>query len=96
MKAKLDGTTPRPARRAWLAGTGEDRCVSEIHLRQPASLKLKRILVPIDFSAESIKALRYAHSLAEKFAATLCLVNMKHHMIPIHSAFEYRDSGDHA
>src|SRR5258708_11432243 len=39
-------------------------------------LKIKRILVPIDFSAPSLKALEYAVPLAEQFGATLCLVHV--------------------
>jgi len=38
--------------------------------------RLKRLLVPIDFSAPSIKALRYAVPLAEKLAAIICLVTV--------------------
>src|SRR5437867_3841296 len=42
----------------------------------PTALKLKRILVPLDFSAPSIKALKYAVPLAEQFGATICLVHV--------------------
>ena len=38
--------------------------------------RLKRILVPIDFSAQSIKALRYAVPFAEKLDAIICLVSV--------------------
>ena len=38
--------------------------------------KLKRILVPIDFSDASLKALRYAVPFAEQFGATLSLVHV--------------------
>ena len=40
------------------------------------ALKLKRILVPIDFSPASIKALKYAVPLAEQFGASICLVHV--------------------
>lgn len=37
---------------------------------------IKRILVPLDFSANSHRALEYAHRLARKFDATLHLVHV--------------------
>jgi nucleotide-binding universal stress UspA family protein len=42
----------------------------------PGALKLKRVLVPLDFSVPSTKALQYALSLAERFNATLCLLHV--------------------
>src|SRR4051812_45695936 len=41
-----------------------------------SALKLKRILVPIDFSEASLKALRYAIPFAEESGATLYLVHV--------------------
>ena len=41
-----------------------------------SALKLKRILVPIDFSESSLKALRYAIPFAEESGATLYLVHV--------------------
>ena len=42
----------------------------------PSFLRLKRILVPIDFSDHSVKALRYAVRFAEQFGAALVLVHV--------------------
>lgn len=42
----------------------------------PAGLRLKVIVVPIDFSAESKKALRYACKLADQFGAVLRLIHV--------------------
>src|SRR5215207_6454353 len=42
----------------------------------PTGLRLKVIVVPIDFSAESKKALRYACKLAEQFGAELRLIHV--------------------
>ncbi len=42
----------------------------------PAGLTLRSILVPVDFSAESKKALRYATSLAEQYGAKITLINI--------------------
>jgi nucleotide-binding universal stress UspA family protein/mono/diheme cytochrome c family protein len=40
------------------------------------NLVMKRILVPLDFSANSTRALDYAHALAKKFDAALHLVHV--------------------
>jgi nucleotide-binding universal stress UspA family protein len=40
------------------------------------NLKVKNIVVPIDFSAESQKALQYASKLASQFGATLKLIHV--------------------
>ena len=40
------------------------------------NLVIKRILVPLDFSANSTRALDYAHALAQKFDAALHLVHV--------------------
>src|SRR6185503_17535697 len=42
----------------------------------PSMMKLKRILVPIDFSPPAQKALRYALSFAEQFGARITLLNV--------------------
>ena len=41
-----------------------------------STLTLKQLLVPIDFSACSVKALEYALGLAQKFAARLILLHV--------------------
>ena len=57
------------ARKSRLKGT-----VTSRPARSKESLTISRILVPIDFSAHSRAALRYAIPLAEQFGASLCLV----------------------
>lgn len=42
----------------------------------PSFLRLKKILVPVDFSDFSAKALKYAARFAEQFGATLVLVHV--------------------
>ena len=42
----------------------------------PAAIQLKRILVPIDFSAPSQQALRYALRFAEQFRAEVTLLHV--------------------
>ncbi|MEQ8572825.1 MAG: universal stress protein, partial [Fulvivirga sp.] len=38
-------------------------------------MKIKKILLPVNFSSCSLNALRYAGHLAEKFEATLLILN---------------------
>src|SRR5215813_13533942 len=52
---------------------------------RPASIQIKRILVPTDFSAHARGALDHARSLAEKFNARLTLL---HVFEPINLAYE--------
>src|SRR5262245_28247096 len=42
----------------------------------PALLKIKEILVPVDFSEPSLKALKYALAFAEQFGAKLSLLHV--------------------
>jgi nucleotide-binding universal stress UspA family protein len=44
--------------------------------RSKKALQLRRILVPVDFSRQSVKALRYALSLAAKFRAEVRLLHV--------------------
>src|SRR5713101_8769681 len=46
---------------------------------QPTPFKLKKILVSIDFSGRSKKALQYAIPLAKQFGASLALL----HVVPV-------------
>lgn len=57
---------------ASLRGGAKSRIVELV----PAKLKLATILVPLDFSKESEKALRYAVTFAEQFGARLILLNV--------------------
>lgn len=43
---------------------------------QPNAVNLKKILVPLDFSAHSRKALNYAVKLAGQFSSTITVVNV--------------------
>lgn len=80
MKRKL------PARRASIAAkrksdTSEEQAAAELD-----RFDLKSILVPIDFSADSRKALRYAAAFARQFNAKITLL---HVVIPIPASTEY-------
>lgn len=49
-----------------------------------ALLLVRRILVPVDFSPDSIRALQYAAALAKQFGARICLlyVGQEYHPLP--------------
>ena len=65
-------TAPRHGKKR-LAGAGRPRP----NRKKPAKrLGIRRILVPIDFSRQSTKALRYALSLASKFGAEVRLLHV--------------------
>lgn len=67
----------RVAIRGWPHATSQiPSTLAQTNRRGGPSTRLKRILVPTDFSAPSIKAIRYAVPLAEKFNAILCLVTV--------------------
>jgi nucleotide-binding universal stress UspA family protein len=59
----------------WESEGGAVPQVQTLHPRFKA-LTLRRVLVPIDFSPESLKTLRYAKRLGERFRAKLHLVHV--------------------
>jgi len=66
-------TVASTSRRASLAGRGATRITTRRHARS-RRLIIKSILVPIDFSAESEKALTYAVPLARHLRAKIVLL----------------------
>ena len=52
-----------------------------------SGLKLKRILVPTDFSAPSKKAFRYAAKFAEEFGASLTLLHVVEPIVALGDAY---------
>ena len=55
---------------------GAEGAYSDVIELVPSMLHLKTILVPVDFSGHSRKALRYAAAFAEQFGARLTLLNI--------------------
>ncbi len=51
-------------------------------LNSPAPPDIKRILVPVDFSSGSKKALRYAVAMAKKFQASITLLHVVYTTLP--------------
>lgn len=70
MKTKARSKTSRPARPA------PDNTAAPVIDLVPSVLRLQRILVPVDFSDHSRKAVRYAARFAEQFGASLVLVHV--------------------
>ena len=73
MKTIKTKTTARRSTGGSRRGTAAARDSDVLEL-VPALLKLKSLLVPIDFSEESRKALRYAVPFAHQFGAKLTLL----------------------
>src|SRR5262245_14111190 len=75
MKTKLSKS--RVGIRGWPHATSPmSSTLAQPERRDGRSTRLKRILVPVDFSTPSIKAIRYAVPLAEKFNAIICLISV--------------------
>jgi universal stress protein A len=80
-----DKETPLPAKGAKLTvhvkpAPSASESASQATLL-PSSLQLKRILVPIDFSESSEKALRYALRFAEQFGSSITLLHVIQPMV---------------
>jgi len=77
MKTRLRKDDSRPVRRQQQTFPARSASKQSVVMEStPVDFRLKRILVPTDFSTASIKALRYAAPFAEKFGATICLVHV--------------------
>jgi universal stress protein A len=77
MKIKPPKHSPRAKPSVRTSRGATDRYTSpEANPAGASLLKLKRILVPTDFSEPSLKALRYAVALARQFGATIFLVHV--------------------
>lgn len=71
MKTKPAKRTTRPA-----AALAPDNSAAPVIDLVPSFLRLKKILVPVDFSEFSAKAIKYAGRFAEQFGAALVLVHV--------------------
>src|SRR5713226_2978361 len=77
MKTKQNQNRSRLNGQGRLAATTRSACDERTGVdRMPPSLNLKRILVPIDFSAESRRALEYAAAFASHFGASITLLHV--------------------
>src|SRR5256885_208364 len=68
---------PSGSARSGFAPVSTARCVPDAALTKTTPrLPPKQILVPVDFSEASIKALKYAEAFAEQFGARICLAHV--------------------
>jgi len=74
--ATSNGSGQRKARHAPDPSPVEGETQKEVITLVPATMKLKSILVPTDFSSSAGKALHYALSFAEQFGATITLLHV--------------------
>ncbi len=65
---KVNGNRARALKVVRLSGAARNHAAE---IPAPAPLKLKSILVPVDFSSPSKKALAYAQAFARKFGAAM-------------------------
>ena len=75
-KVKTNRNRTRSARPARLKPVKKERPEAQVIELVPALLSVKSILVPIDFSETSRKALQYAVRFAEQFGAKLTVLNV--------------------
>lgn len=76
MRARTSKTNGKRARSPGLPRFTDVASVPALNLTTSTPVTLKKILVSLDFSAPSKKALRYAVPLAERFDASLCLLHV--------------------
>lgn len=69
-------TTPKTGRSAAPKPAAPDNTNAPVIELVPAFLRLKKILVPVDFSDFSAKGTKYAARFADKFGATLLLTHI--------------------
>jgi nucleotide-binding universal stress UspA family protein len=77
MNTTLQPSPPPPAAAGQpLVSTKRSETKEFLNRYRPKSIKIKTILVPLDFSRASMDALKYATALAKKFAAEIHLVHV--------------------
>lgn len=75
MKSKAD-PSPRMDPPKAESGLSSSEAHKNVISLAPLAIKLKSILVPVDFSPSSQKALHYGLSFAEQFGASITLLNV--------------------
>lgn len=73
---KIRSTRSSRPTKAWRATPPRQAKADDVIDLIPALLKIKSILVPIDFSDTAKKALRYAERLAQQFGAKITLLHV--------------------
>ncbi|MEI7820653.1 MAG: universal stress protein [Verrucomicrobiota bacterium] len=81
MKTKKASTSSGSAKLIVTDKAGRKKASAPVSLMTPAQFHIRRILVPIDFSEHSQKALRYALAFARQFEAEVMLVHIVEQMV---------------
>jgi universal stress protein A len=81
MKTKTTSTSSGSAKLIVTDKAGRKKASAPASLMTPAQFHIGRILVPIDFSEHSQKALRYALAFARQFEAEVMLVHIVEQMV---------------
>jgi nucleotide-binding universal stress UspA family protein len=81
MKTKTTSTSSGSAKLIVTDKAGRKKASAPASLMTPAQFRIGRILVPIDFSEHSQKALRYALAFAQQFDAEVTLVHIVEQMV---------------
>jgi len=81
MKTKKASTSSGSAKLIVTDKAGRKKASAPASLMTPAQFHIGRILVPIDFSEHSQKALRYALAFARQFEAEVTLVHIVEQMV---------------
>ena len=76
MKTTLEESAPPPAAPKAITPATVSRSESNLLVDRHDSIKIKTILVPLDFSRASMETLNYAVALAKKFAAAVHLLHV--------------------
>jgi universal stress protein A len=71
----------KPTKKAGASRSSGRKAAAKPAALKPFPLRIKEILVPIDFSDQSREALRYALALAEKFQARVALVHIVEQLV---------------
>jgi universal stress protein A len=75
IRERMEVRRLRPVKQAALR-TADAQQQPELKPMVAAHILIRRILVPVDFSAQSLKALHYALSFADQYGAKLILLNV--------------------
>jgi nucleotide-binding universal stress UspA family protein len=76
MKTRQSAATPATSSARIVVASGGHTATAPATNLVPLKLKLKRLLVPFDFSKHAEKALTHALAIAQQFGAELILVNV--------------------
>ncbi len=86
--------TNKPGRVTVELGAADESLLDRSAARNPGRFQLKTLLVPVDFSACSDKAVEYARAFAEQFGAELMLLHVVEPVVYPETYAPTTDGGD--